>query len=268
MPAWFDDTCPLLYDRCHGPLLYDRCLGRQVCWESCLTLLYVSIACCHFGRSGYRCLEMLHPCKPLALIRATLACSTPRRSGASWYLRQQGPRRAARAPGYHSRRCQYLFGKAQRPACVQCRNDTLWAHMCMYQSNGPVCPRADQERLTREFVDRCAASPGYTLAQLRYQRRVITLPVQWSCITLLCAGVAQACVLLCCALLCMSLLQADPFAPAYRNKLVCRAENGSASARELLQMTPCDVFPYLRGRTTWLVGDSMQQAGLPVACKT
>ena len=30
-------------------------------------------------------------------------------------------------------------------------------------------------------------------------------------------------------------------------------------------MTPCDVFPYLRGRTTWLVGDSMQQACLSVA---
>ena len=53
----------------------------------------------------------------------------------------------------------YLFGEAQRPACVQCRNDTLWAHMCLYQSHGPVCPRADQERLTREFVDRCAIDP-------------------------------------------------------------------------------------------------------------
>ena len=52
----------------------------------------------------------------------------------------------------------YLFGEAQRPACVQCHNDTLWAHMCLYQSHGPVCPRADQARLTREFVGRCAAS--------------------------------------------------------------------------------------------------------------
>ena len=32
-------------------------------------------------------------------------------------------------------------------------------------------------------------------------------------------------------------------------------------------MTPCDVFPYLRGRTTWLVGDSMQQARPLVAFK-
>ena len=53
----------------------------------------------------------------------------------------------------------YLFGEAQRPACVQCRNDTLWAHMCLYQSHGPVCPRADQARLTREFVGRCAPEP-------------------------------------------------------------------------------------------------------------
>lgn len=57
----------------------------------------------------------------------------------------------------------YLFGEAQRPACVQCRNDTLWAHMCLYESHGPVCPRADQERLTREFVGWCAADPRYTL---------------------------------------------------------------------------------------------------------
>ena len=29
--------------------------------------------------------------------------------------------------------------------------------------------------------------------------------------------------------------------------------------RELMELTPCDVFPYLRGRTIWLVGDSMMQ---------
>ena len=39
-----------------------------------------------------------------------------------------------------------------------------------------------------------------------------------------------------------------------------RAERGAAGMRELMEMTPCDIFPYLRGRTVWLVGDSMMQA--------
>ena len=30
-------------------------------------------------------------------------------------------------------------------------------------------------------------------------------------------------------------------------------------AQELLGLTPCDMWPYFRGRTTWLVGDSMMQ---------
>ncbi|KAK9825923.1 hypothetical protein WJX81_007164 [Elliptochloris bilobata] len=85
----------------------------------------------------------------------------------------------------------YLFGEPQRPACTNCRNDTLWAHMCLYESHGPVCPRTDQERLTRDFVE--------------------------------------------------------------------RAEAGDTGARDLLRTTPCDLFPFLRGRTTWLIGDSMQQ---------
>ena len=38
-----------------------------------------------------------------------------------------------------------------------------------------------------------------------------------------------------------------------------RAERGAAGMQELMQLTPCDVFPYLRGRTIWLVGDSMMQ---------
>ena len=38
-----------------------------------------------------------------------------------------------------------------------------------------------------------------------------------------------------------------------------RAERGGAGMRELMELTPCDVFPYLRGRTIWLVGDSMMQ---------
>jgi hypothetical protein len=40
-----------------------------------------------------------------------------------------------------------------------------------------------------------------------------------------------------------------------------RAEEGAEGARELLALTPCDLWPYLAGRTLWLVGDSMMQAG-------
>lgn len=45
--------------------------------------------------------------------------------------------------------------------------------------------------------------------------------------------------------------------------LVERAEVGAPGGKELLEMTPCDLFTYLRGRTLWLVGDSMMQAGSP-----
>ena len=42
--------------------------------------------------------------------------------------------------------------------------------------------------------------------------------------------------------------------------------------RELMELTPCDIFPYLRGRTIWLVGDSMMQvqstgAALSLPCQ-
>ena len=42
------------------------------------------------------------------------------------------------------------------------------------------------------------------------------------------------------------------------------AERGRPGFREMLTMTPCDIFPLLRGRTLWLMGDSMMQvrAGL------
>ena len=44
-----------------------------------------------------------------------------------------------------------------------------------------------------------------------------------------------------------------------------RASEGADGARELLALTPCDLWPYMRGRTLWLVGDSMMQVG-PSAC--
>lgn len=38
-----------------------------------------------------------------------------------------------------------------------------------------------------------------------------------------------------------------------------RAANGSHWAANMLQMTPCDVWPFIRGRTVWLMGDSITQ---------
>ena len=34
------------------------------------------------------------------------------------------------------------------------------------------------------------------------------------------------------------------------------------AARELLELTPCDLYSFIRGRTLWLVGDSIQQVQL------
>ena len=34
---------------------------------------------------------------------------------------------------------------------------------------------------------------------------------------------------------------------------------GAVGVREMMEMTPCDIFGYIRGRTVWLVGDSMMQ---------
>lgn len=38
-------------------------------------------------------------------------------------------------------------------------------------------------------------------------------------------------------------------------------------ARELLDLTPCDLFSFIRGRTLWLIGDSIQQVP-EVLCRT
>lgn len=40
----------------------------------------------------------------------------------------------------------------------------------------------------------------------------------------------------------------------------CRAEEGMVAAKQMLLFTPCDLFPWIKGRTLWLVGDSIQQA--------
>ena len=41
--------------------------------------------------------------------------------------------------------------------------------------------------------------------------------------------------------------------------LIEGAEAGRPGFREMLTLTPCDIFPLLRGRTLWLMGDSMMQ---------
>ena len=37
------------------------------------------------------------------------------------------------------------------------------------------------------------------------------------------------------------------------------AERGRPGFRDMLTMTPCDLFSLIRGRTLWLMGDSMMQ---------
>lgn len=37
------------------------------------------------------------------------------------------------------------------------------------------------------------------------------------------------------------------------------AERGRPGFKEMLTMTPCDLFSLIRGRTLWLMGDSMMQ---------
>ena len=46
-------------------------------------------------------------------------------------------------------------------------------------------------------------------------------------------------------------------------------EKGSYYAKGLLELTPCDLWPYIRGKTVWLIGDSiMQVSRLPKTTNT
>ena len=47
----------------------------------------------------------------------------------------------------------------------------------------------------------------------------------------------------------------------FKEHLIRRAEAGAPDYKETLLMTPCDWWPFLRGRTLWLVGDSITQVG-------
>lgn len=48
----------------------------------------------------------------------------------------------------------YILGGEQRPACKQCHSDDITARMCHYLSDGPLCPKSDQQQLLRILVDR------------------------------------------------------------------------------------------------------------------
>jgi hypothetical protein len=85
----------------------------------------------------------------------------------------------------------YLLGGARQPECVNCKEDGIWPNVCQYISNGPVCPKKDQQHFWRYLVS-----------------------------------------------------QAEVGAPGYE---------------AMLTMTPCDIWPYLRGRTVWIAGDSISQ---------
>ena len=39
----------------------------------------------------------------------------------------------------------------------------------------------------------------------------------------------------------------------------CRAEEGAPGMKEMLTMSPCDLFELIEGRTLWFVGDSLTQ---------
>ena len=74
--------------------------------------------------------------------------------------------------GYHTRRCRqrkakpYLLGQQQRPSCVNCRKNELWAHFCQFKSHGPVCPQWDQDHLLETLMGRYASSAAQSLACL------------------------------------------------------------------------------------------------------
>ena len=59
-------------------------------------------------------------------------------------------------------------------------------------------------------------------------------------------------------------LSNGPVCPAHDQKhfwryLVSRAEAGAPGYEAMLTMTPCDIWPYLKGRTLWVAGDSISQ---------
>ncbi len=44
---------------------------------------------------------------------------------------------------------------------------------------------------------------------------------------------------------------------------ISRADQGAPGVKDMLTLTPCDLFPLIRGRTLWLLGDSQTLVGFP-----
>jgi hypothetical protein len=49
-----------------------------------------------------------------------------------------------------------------------------------------------------------------------------------------------------------------------QSRLRGAAEGGHQWARDILLVRPCQLFPYLEGRTLWIIGDSMSKAPPPL----
>ena len=49
----------------------------------------------------------------------------------------------------------------------------------------------------------------------------------------------------------------------FLNYFVEEVDRGSFYAKGLLELTPCDLWPYIRGKTIWLIGDSIMQVQAP-----
>jgi hypothetical protein len=62
--------------------------------------------------------------------------------------------------------------------------------------------------------------------------------------------------------------QVDPACPYEDRQRIAAwlsdmAKQGAGWARDILDLKPCDLWPQLRGRTTWVIGDSISQVSIP-----
>ena len=64
-----------------------------------------------------------------------------------------------------------------------------------------------------------------------------------------------------------------PICPKYEQELLAQyfvkqALAGSQNAQGLLELTPCDFWPLIQGRSLWLFGDSITMASWPSSLST
>ncbi len=150
----------------------------------------------------------------------------------------------------------YLFGGLARPACANCKRDTMWAHFCQYRSYGPICPAWIQQV--------GAAAPG---AQVQPQacclaghgcgRSAACCCVRWLCWSGAAPVVngrsSESSLSMPAACPGMSPPAPTHPAPAFRPQSIL----GSWAERgfELpLTLTPCDLWRHIRGRTLFMMG--------------